>query len=393
MTAGTTPAIGDPEFFAGDPYPALADLRQRCPVDWRQDDGYWVVTKHADIQSMSRDPQRFCSSQGVLLADRDRQVASDDSLLYLDPPGHAKYRQLVSRAFTPRRVAELEPRLRELTVALLDRIDPKAPIDVVKAVTAPLPLAVISELLGLPPEDAEDFRRWSDAIMEAATSLNDENAALALELFVYLDGQLEAHRTDPRDDLLGALLAAEVDGEHLSQQELLGFCMTLLVAGNETTRSLMSGGIVALAEYPDQRADLVAHPELMAGAVEEMLRWVTPIMAMARTTTEPVQIGTTDVGSGEYVLMVYGAGNRDEDVFAPDAERFNISRSPNPHLSFGFGEHFCIGAGLARLEARVLFSELLARWPRYELAGAIDRRPSTLFRQFGSVPVIFEPGS
>jgi cytochrome P450 len=214
---------------------------------------------------------------------------------------------------------------------------------------------------------------------------------LALELFGYLEGQLESHRESRRDDLLDGLLNAEIDGERLTQQELLGFCMTLLVAGNETTRSLMTGGLIALAQNPDQRARLVDDPALVPAAVEEMLRWVTPIMAMARTTTEGVTIGDTPVGPGEFVLMVYGAANRDAEVFGPDSDRFDIRRSPNPHVAFGFGEHFCIGAGLARLETRVLLSELLARWPNYEVVGDIVRAPSILLRQFSVVPVLFAP--
>ena len=193
----------------------------------------------------------------------------------------------------------------------MDAIDPTKAVDIVDALAAPLPLAVIAELLGLPAEDHDDFRRWSEAIMEAATCVTEENALLALELFGYLEEQIDAHRSERRDDLLDGLIHAEVNGERLTQQELLGFCMTLLVAGNETTRSLMTGGLIALAENPDQRARLAAQPELMAGAVEEMLRWVTPIMAMARTTTEPVTISATDVGQDEFVLMVYGVANRD----------------------------------------------------------------------------------
>ncbi len=388
MTSGTFEIpLGEPGFFAGDPDTALAELRRRCPVSWHEQGAFWAVTRHDDIQTVSRQPETFCSGRGVLMADRSRPVAAEDSLLYLDPPRHDRYRKLVTRAFTPRRVAAFESRVRELTRQLLDAVDPGRTVDLVEAVCAPLPLLVIAELLGLPPEDRADFRRWSDAVMESATDVTDDNARSALELLAYFDRQLEARWRVPTDDLLGALLTAEMDGVRLTHREVQGFCMTLLVAGNETTRSLMTGGLIALAEHPDQRARLVHQPALIPSAVEEMLRWTTPIMAMARTTTRPVTLGSAELGPGDYVVMAYGAGNRDEEVFGESADRFDITRSPNPHVAFGFGEHFCIGASLARLETRVLLEEMLARWPEYTLSGEIHRAPSTLLRQVTRAPV------
>jgi len=381
--------LGHPGFFAGEPDGALSDERRRCPVRWHDDGQFWALCRHADVVAVSRDPERFFSSGGVLMADRGREIAAQDSILYLDPPRHGQYRKLVNRAFTPRRVAELEPRIRAMTRQLLDAVDPREPVDLVEALTAPLPLWVIAELLGLPADDRADFRRWSDAVMQAATDLTEDTALLALELFGYFERHLDARTAHPADDLLTALVQAEVDGETLSRQDQLGFCMTLLVAGNETTRALLSGGLVALAEAPEQRAALVADPSAVPAAVEEMLRWVTPIMAMARTAAVDTDIGGCDVRKGDYVVMVYGAANRDEEVFGADAERFDVTRSPNPHLAFGFGEHFCIGAPLARLEARVVIDEVLRRWPDYAVLGPPRRAPSTLLRQITSVPVRF----
>jgi cytochrome P450 len=383
--------FGDPAFFAGDPDPELAELRRRCPVSWQPDGEFWAVTSLRDIQTVGKDPATFCSGQGVLMSDRGRDIAAEDSLLYLDPPRHEQYRKLVNRAFTPRRVATLEPRIRQLTVELLDNIDPRRPVDLVDSLCAPLPMLVIAELLGLPTEDRENFRRWSDAIMEAATDLNEANALQAMELIAYFDVQLDQRTETPTEDLLSGLLMAEVEGARLTRAEVQGFCMTLMVAGNETTRSLVSGGMVELAAHPDQRAQLAREPELIPAAVEEMLRWVTPIMAMARTTTRETTLGDADLGTGEFVLLAYGAANRDEEVFGKDADAFDVTRTPNPHVSFGFGEHFCIGASLARMEARVLLEEVLSRWPDYQLVGEIVRASSTLFRQITRAPVLFTP--
>lgn len=391
MTAGVDDVpLGDPAFFAGDPGPALARLRHRCPVSWQGTSGSWVVTSHADIQAISRDPETFCSGRGVLIADRHRPVAVEDSLLYLDPPRHSRFRKLISRAFTPRRVADLEPRVRDLAVELLTPIDPRRTVDLVDAVCAPLPLLVIAELLGLPAEHREDFRRWSDAAMAAATELTEESVRTTLELLDYFEAQLATRVASPSDDLLSAL-TAEVDGARLSRRELLGFCLTLLVAGNETTRSLMAGGLVALAEHPEERARLIREPSLIPSAVEELLRWVTPVMAMARTTAGPTTVSGTDLDAGAFVVMVYAAGNRDEAVFGASADRLDVTRSPNPHLAFGFGEHFCIGASLARLETRILFEEILTRWPDYRLDGPVERAPSTLLRQVTRAPVRLAP--
>jgi cytochrome P450 len=381
--------LGDPAFFAGEPDEELARQRRTCPVRWHEEGRFWAVTSHVAVQRVSADPDTFSSGHGVLLGDRERSVSAQDSLLYLDPPRHGPRRKLVNRAFTPRRVAELEPRVRELCRDLLDSVDGCGVVDAVDALCAPLPLLVIAELLGLPPEDRGRFRRWSDAVMAAATALDDDNALVALELLTYFEALVEGRADSRRDDLLSALCAAEVDGERLGRHDVIAFLMTLLVAGNETTRALLSGGLAALAEHPGQRAALAAEPALVARAVEEMLRWVTPIMAMARTATAPAVVDDTAVAEGDYVVLVYGAANRDEAAFGPGAGHFDVRRWPNPHLAFGFGEHFCIGAGLARLEARVFFEEVLARWPRYRVTGPVVRAPSTLLRQIVSLPIVF----
>jgi cytochrome P450 len=240
-------------------------------------------------------------------------------------------------------------------------------------------------MLGVPAEELPTFRTWSDAIAIAATDPTDPRAMAAIDFFVYFNAKLDARagEANPPEDLLTAITA---DAE-LTRAEELGFCMSLLVAGNETTRHLISGGLVALAEHPAQRARLAEDETLIPVAVEEMLRWITPIVAMARTTTCPVTLGATDVDADQYLVMLYAAANRDEAVFGSDAGEFDASRSPNPHLAFGIGEHFCLGAQLARLEAKVVFTEVLRRWPNYSVLDGVQMGASTLLRETVKLPI------
>src|SRR4051794_18628474 len=230
-----SPALDDPAFWAGDAEADLARLRAESPVHWYQPGKFWALTRHADVLTVSRDPAGFCSSGGVLMNDRERNVVAADSILYVDPPAHNRLRKLVSRGFTARRVAALEDQVRRLARGLLDEVDPKAEVDLVDALAAPLPLLVIAELLGVPTSDRAQFRVWSDGVMEAANEITDENAMLALELMQYFEATLRERAAAPRDDLLSVLVGAEVDGERLTTAEQVGFSVTLLVAGNETT--------------------------------------------------------------------------------------------------------------------------------------------------------------
>ena len=385
------PDLSDPRFNVEDPELHLAALREECPVHFDHERSMWVLARHGDVVAVSKDPQGFCSGRGVLIGDRSRAIAAADSLLYLDPPQHGRYRRLVSRAFTPRTVAGLEPSMRVLAAELLDAVDPAADTEMVDAFSAPIALLVIARLLGIGEHDRDQLRRWSDAVMEAATDLNDENGALAAELLMFLDAQLDERARRPADDLLTALGDADVDGVRLTRDEQLGFCMTLFVAGNETSRALISGGLVALAEHPDQRAALAADPTTITDAVEELLRWVTPITAMARTATTGAVVGDQRIAAGDYVVLSYLSANRDGAVFGCRADHLDVTRNPNPHVAFGFGEHYCLGAGLARLEARVAFEEVLSRFPHYELIGPVERPPSSLLRQISRLPLRLQP--
>jgi cytochrome P450 len=376
----------DPTFLVGDPYPVFEMLRRDDPVH-RVSDGVWALLKHADISEVSRNPDAFCSGRGVLPNDRSRQVSADHSILFMDPPEHLRHRRLVSPGFHPRRLPPLEQPMRALARRLFDDVDPSGTVDFLDRVAVPFPAMVIAELLGIPKEDWAMFRVWSDALIAAANEFTDESLAKAAELYAYFRDILAARRKDPRDDLVSVLVHGAVDGEQLSEAELLGFCMTLLVAGNETTRNLISGGVVTLAEHPDQRARIAADPTMIPGAVEEMLRWWTPVMAFARTATRDSSIRGRDIAEGDFILLMYQSANRDEDIFGPTANVFDVTRAPDPHLAFGFGEHYCLGANLAMLEARVMFEELLARWPSYELAGRPTPRPSVLMHGLSRLSV------
>lgn len=386
----TVPRIEDPAFWRDNPDPALADVRRSCPVSRSGEDGLWLVTGHAEISEISRHPEVFSSAHGVLIGDRLRAVTASDSILYVDPPRHVAMRRIVNRAFTARRVAELTPVVKQIVDRVLDRIDPTVTVDAVDAICAPVPLLVIAHMLGVPAEDLAEFRRWSDAIAIAATDSTDPRALEAVGFFGYFSEKLDARtgEPDPPPDILTALT---IDSD-LSRAEQLGFCMSLLVAGNETTRHLISGGLVALAQHPEQRLALVGDPALIPAAVEEMLRWVTPILAMSRTTATPARLAGLDIDADEYLVMAYAAANRDEAVFGADADTFDIRHSPNPHLAFGVGEHFCLGAGLARLEAKIVFTKLLSRWPEYHLLDGGRAGASPLLREIVTLPVLLQAG-
>lgn len=385
---------GTPGFFLRpDYYDVLARLRVEAPL-FEYAPGIKAVTRYRDIRDISRNPEMFCSGRGALVNDPLREGgAIAGSILHMDPPEHGAWRRTLNREFTARAVERMENEIRELAVRLLDAIPAGEVVDLVDVLAAPLPVLVICDLLGVPDANRSDFRRWSDATILAS----DGRAALppdalhdVMELVAFLE-QLAAEKlADPADDVVSLLVGSEVDGRRLSTAELVTFNMSLLVAGNETTRHLISGGMMALAEHPDQRREIAADPGTIPLAVEECLRWVTPIQQFARTATRDTTIGDSVVAEGDYLVMLYASGNRDEAAFGPTADRFVATRPiAVPNLAFGFGEHLCLGAALARLEARVVFEELLARYPRYEIAGEAEWLPSSLVRGPDSVPVVF----
>jgi cytochrome P450 len=304
------------------------------------------------------------------------QARTSRWMIFSDPPRHSHLRALVMRAFTPRAVAALEPRVRELSRGLLDRAARGGEMDLVADYAVPLPLMVIAEMLGAPVADRSRFRRWTDALVALSHAVaQDEHAARAMADFVavhdemaaYLPALLDERRRAPRDDLLTRLVEVEMDGERLTEEEILGFFELLLLAGHETTANLISNAVLALLEHPDQLARLRAAPELIPRAVEEVLRYRSPVQAVFRVAKQDVELGGHTIAAGEQALAWIGAANRDPAHFA-EPRRFDVTRDPNPHVAFGHGIHFCLGAALARIEGRVALTHLLERLSNVELA-------------------------
>ena len=378
-----TPPLSDPAFYAGDPQPLYARLRREAPVAWHEGLGFWAVARHADVLAVSRDPETFCSSKGVLLMDLGRELPDvPGALLYVDPPQHQRYRRLVLPAFTPSRVRDLAGPIRGRTAALLEQVPTDEPVDLVEALALPLPLLVIADLLGVPGEEWPAYARWSEAAIDAGTEQTPATEAAIGEMVTFLMEVIAAKRAEPAEDLISLLVSTEVTdpdtgvAEQLDDGELLMFCIQLLVAGNETTRNLISGGLWALAEHPEQLARVAEDRSLIPRAVEELLRWTTPVTSFLRTATRDTSLGGQAIAEGEPVLLLYASANRDEDAFGPTADLLDVGRDPNHQVAFGFGEHFCLGAGLARQEGRIVLEEVLDRWAAIEPAGDVRRLPS-----------------
>jgi cytochrome P450 family 142 subfamily A polypeptide 1 len=388
-------------FFYVDPHPQFRWLREHAPVYWDEtaDGGLWGISRYADIMEVSRQPELFCSGKSSR-PERDSWIPS---MINLDDPQHKRRRNLVNRGFTPRRVAAHEPMLRKLTTELLDAVSPRGECEFVTEVAQWIPMAVIGDMLGMPREHHAELLRWSDELLgggEVAAIEDDgerraRQASVALEYWSFARAVIADRKLNPRDDLISILVNADLDGDRLSEEEILQESLLILIGGDETTRHVMTGGLLALIQNPDQKRKLAADPQRhMATAVEELLRWVSPIQNMNRTATRETVLGGQQIRAGDRLLLLYPSGNRDAGEF-PEPERIDVARDPNRHVAFGgFGTHHCLGATLARLELRVLFEELLRRFPDVELASSepLPIRPSNFIVGLEKMPVRFTAG-
>jgi cholest-4-en-3-one 26-monooxygenase len=403
--AGITPVdLSDSRSYVdGVPHAWLAHLRRHDPVHWQDErggPGFWVVTKYEDCVTVNREYERFSSAaRGTMPFEMpDEDIAQQGlMMLNMDPPLHTRYRRLVNKGFTPRMVRDLEASIHRQTDAILDAVIETGEADFVTQISAELPLQVIAELLGVPMEDRHRMFDWSNRMVgneDPEYQAQAEMATVAaMELYAYASELFGTKRIDPHQDLMSVLTTVEVEGEHLSDLELELFFLLLTVAGNETTRNLMSGAMHAYFQHPDQWQRLLDDRSLLPRAVEEMLRFVTPVMNFRRTAMRDDTLRGTDIKAGDKVVFFHVSANRDEDVF-DDPDTLDIGRDPNPHIAFGGGgPHFCLGANLARMEIRVMFEHLLDRMPDIQQAGDAQRLQSQFINGVKHLPVLFTPSA
>jgi len=384
----------DGQFYLGRPFDHYRWMRQHAPVYWDDTGKLWGVALHEDIMAISKNPELFCSR----LSSRPDSPPIP-SMINLDDPQHRRRRNLVNKGFPPRRVADHEPRIRDICRSLIANVASRGECEFVREIAAPLPMIVIGDLLGVAPEDHDMLLRWSDELIAATngTASVDVMTRAARSAGEYAQYALrviaDRRSKPPQDDLMSVLVHAEIDGGGLSDEELVQESLLILVGGDETTRHVISGGMQALIENPAERAKLIADPRKIPTAVEELLRWVTPIVNMNRTATRDTELRGEKVRAGDKLLLLYASGNRDERVFEA-ADRFLVEREPNDHVAFGgYGAHSCLGSSLARLELRVMFEELLARLPDLQLATdePLPLRPSNFIVGIEHMPVRFTP--
>ncbi len=390
-------------FVADVPHEQFAYLRKNAPVWWHEETegpGFWCVTKYDECVAVNRDHEHFSSAQrGTFIWELPEEAIEQQRLMMLnmDPPLHTRYRRLVNKGFTPRMVAQLEEKIHETADDIIDSVIEKGECDFVTDISAELPLVVIADLLGVPQADRHNMFDWSNRMIGQEDPEFQTTAEIAqesaMELYAYAAGLFAEKKANPHEDLMSVLTEVEVEGEKLSELELELFFLLLTVAGNETTRNLMSGAMHAFFQNPDQWQKLRADRSLLPSAIEEMLRFVTPVMNFRRQTTGPVELRGQKIDEDQKVVFFHCSANRDEEVFEnPDS--FDITRSPNPHMAFGAGgPHFCLGANLARMEIRVMYQHLLDRVPDIHQDGDVQRLQSAFINGVKHLPVAFTPGA
>lgn len=392
------PVTYDPYAYAihEDPYPTYARLRAQAPVYRSEEHGFWALSRHADVIEGFRDSGAYSSAHGVSLdpAASGPHAHRTMSFLAMDPPRHGRMRGLVSRGFTPRRVLDLEPRIREIATGYIDEVLERGSFDLVADLAGGLPMDVISELVGVPPEDRAELRRLSDLLVHREDGVMDVPQAgveAALHLAGYYAEMIAARRAQRTDDLTSALIDAELDGDRLSDDDITSFLFLMVVAGNETTTKLLGNAWYWAWRNPDERAKPFADPGRVPEWVEETLRYDTSSQMLARVATTDLTVRGTTIPAGDRVLLLVGSANRDEAVF-PDPDRYDIGRDTGDLASFGFGRHFCLGASLARLEARVCLEELVRRVADYDVdPDGIERVHSVNVRGLAALPTTVTP--
>jgi cholest-4-en-3-one 26-monooxygenase len=391
----------EPARFARNGYPheTWTRLRAEAPVAYFEPEGFepfWAITKHADIQYVASHPVQYSNEHGLFIAPIGMPIQPSGMVVTLDPPRHGPLRQAAMRRFTPRAIRSRYEEIDRITVEILDAAaaGDGDEFDFVERIAAPLPIAVISWMLGVPPEDWQLLFRWTNEVIgkddpefRRPGETPEECARRARgEMHAYLSELIEARRRDPGEDVVSHLLRARIDGEPLSELQLLLYAELLVEAGNETTRNAISGGLLAFSEHRDQWEKLRANPDLVPTAVEEILRWVTPIIHFTRMATEDGEVRGQQIRAGEKVALIFASGNRDEEVFE-DPFAFQVDRHPNPHLAFGFGEHFCMGAHVGRVELESVLRHLLVRLESFEVTGPIERLSSNVNGGIKHLPV------
>jgi cytochrome P450 len=397
-------ALVDSERCARDGYPhdVWTRLRAEAPVARFEPPGFepfWAITKHADVLELSKQPLRFSSAPGITLRPAGVVFPPSDIVVLLDPPRHGPIRRVANGSFTPKAVRGRRDDIERIAVDVLDDAAPAGGhgrLDFVERIAAPFPLAVVAWILGVPKDDWHHLFRWTNEVIgkedpeyrrPGATPGQTIKRARG-EIHTYFAQLIGERRADPQDDLVSELIRGEVDGAPLTEEQLVLYCELLVEAGNETTRNAISGGLLAFSERPDEWEKLRANPELLPEAVEEMLRWVSPISHFTRTATEDYELRGQTIRAGEQVALYFASANRDEEVFE-DPFAFRIDRLPNPHLAFGFGEHFCMGAHVARVELETIYRHLLTRVESFEVSGPVERLTSITNGSIKRLPVTY----
>jgi cytochrome P450 family 142 subfamily A polypeptide 1 len=385
----------DGAFYAGDPHPTYTWMREHAPVYFDAANGVWGLASYAAVLAASKDPSTFSNAGGIRPDGFPLPM-----MIEMDDPAHWKRRKLVNRGFTPGRVRASEQEVRDKCDAIIDRVCERGECDFVRDIAAPLPMALIGDMLGVAPEDRDDLLRWSDDLVSSQSGGATEEQFLAAmhameEYTEFCTHAVAQREANPTEDLMSVLVHAEVDGDRLEPLDVLHESLLILVGGDETSRHVISGGMEQLLLHPEQRKLLIDDPAKLPTAVEEMLRWVSPIKNMCRTVTHDTEFMGQQLLEGQKCMLLYESANRDETKFA-DPFRFDVERQPNEHVAFGFGAHFCLGQALARLELRVMFEQLLDRMPDIELtvdARDLPRRPANFISGLEAMPVRFTPSA